>query len=110
MSFFASLSQGYLDNQLVEFHQILYMHSSWQDLAWDYYVIFRKFVPKLWPMIYAEISFPLNILRTDFFSPNFIYAFILTRSILGFLHVIFRTFVPESWPLIYTKNCFRSIS
>ena len=70
------------------------------------HVIFRKFVPKLWPMIYAEISFPLNILRTDFFSPNFIYAFILTRSILGFLHVIFRTFVPESWPLIYTKKLF----
>ena len=28
-------------------------------------------------------------------SPNFIYAFILTRSTLGLLHIIFRTFVPE---------------
>ena len=70
------------------------------------HVIFRKFVPKLWSMIYAEISFWLNILRTGFFSPNFIYAFILTRSSLGFLHVIFRTFVPESWHLIYAKNLF----
>ena len=32
------------------------------------------------------------------FSPNFIYAFILTRSRLGLLHVIFRTIVPELWP------------
>ena len=39
-----------------------------------------------------------------------IYAFILTRSSLGFLHVIFHTFVPELWPLIYTKKNFHSIS
>ena len=64
-----------------------------------------------------QISFTLNILRTNrliltklyktiytdkiyvgivscHFSPNFIYAFILTRSSLGLLHVIFGTFVP----------------
>ena len=40
------------------------------------------------------------------FSPNFIYAFILTRSTLGLLHIIFRTFVPEFWPLIYAKISF----
>ena len=28
----------YLENQLVEYHQILYMHSYWQDLAWDCYM------------------------------------------------------------------------
>ena len=28
-------------------------------------VIFRPFVPVLWPLIYAKISFPFNILRTD---------------------------------------------
>ena len=39
----------------------------------------------------------------DRISPNFIYAFILTRSMLGLLHIIFRTFVPELWPLIYAK-------
>ena len=27
----------YLENQLVEFHQILYMHSYLQDLAWNGY-------------------------------------------------------------------------
>ena len=31
------VSDQYLENHLVEFHQILYMHSSWQDLAWDCY-------------------------------------------------------------------------
>ena len=39
----------------------------------------------------------------DRLSPNFIYAFILTRSMLGLLHIIFRTFVPELWPLIYSE-------
>ena len=39
-------------------------------------------------------------------SPNFINAFILTRSTLGLFHIIFRTFVPELWPVIYSKNWF----
>ena len=33
------------------------------------HVIFRTFVPELWPLIYAKILYPLNILRqkmTDF--------------------------------------------
>ena len=42
----------------------------------------------------------------DRISPNFIYAFILTRSTLGVLHIIFCTFLPELWPLIYSKNWF----
>ena len=29
------------------------------------HVIFQKFVPELWPFICAQISFPLNILRTN---------------------------------------------
>ena len=37
---------------------------------------------------------------------NFIYAYILTRSMLGVLHIIFCTFVPELWPLIYAKILF----
>ena len=47
------------------FHQILYMHSFWQDLALgSLHVIYRKFVPELWPFIYVKSSFPLNIFRT----------------------------------------------
>ena len=42
----------------------------------------------------------------DRISPNFIYAFLLTRSKLGLLHIIFRTFVLELWPLIYSKILF----
>ena len=42
----------------------------------------------------------------DRISPNFIYAFILTRSTLGLLHIIFRAFVPVLWPLIYSKISF----
>ena len=36
----------------------------------------------------------------DRISPNFIYAFILTRSTLRLLAVIFGKFVIELWPLI----------
>ena len=32
----------YLENQLVEFHQILYMHLYLQDLAWDCYTTFLE--------------------------------------------------------------------
>ena len=39
----------------------------------------------------------------DRISPNFIYAFILTRSRFGLLHIIFCTIVPELWPLIYAS-------
>ena len=46
--------------------QILYVHWYWHDLALDCYVIFPKFVLELWPLINAKISFPLNILRTNF--------------------------------------------
>ena len=96
-------------------------------------VIFRTFVPELWPLIYAKISFPHIILRTNWlifvlelwpliyakfgfcsiswepigrFSPNFIYAFILTRSNLGLLHNTFWVNVLELWPLIYAKISF----
>ena len=37
--------------------------------------LFPKFVPELWPFIYAKISFPLNIMRKNWHMlPNFIYA------------------------------------
>ena len=70
--------------------------------------IFCTFVSsKLWPLIYARISFPLNILRKNWQnSPNFIYALILTRSRLGLLHKIVRIFVLELWPLIYARILF----
>ena len=29
------------------------------------HVIFRTFVPELWPLIYTKIWYPLNILRTN---------------------------------------------
>ena len=30
-----------------------------------FHIIFRTFVPELWPLIYAKNLFPLNILRTN---------------------------------------------
>ena len=34
------VSAQYLKNKLTDFHQILYMHWYWQDLAWDFYTSF----------------------------------------------------------------------
>ena len=42
----------------------------------------------------------------DRISPNFIYAFILTKSTLGLLHNIFCILVLELWPLIYSEILF----
>ena len=42
----------------------------------------------------------------DICSPNFIFAFILTRSSLILLQFFFRKFVPELWPFIYAKISF----
>ena len=39
----------------------------------------------------------------DRIAPNFIYAIILTRSMLGLLHISFCSLLPELWPLIYSN-------
>ena len=141
------LSAQYLENKLTDFHQILYMHSYWQDLSWDCYKSFFVhlyqsyslwFTPKLcfrtlsweqndrispnfyicihsdkiyirivayhffhiWTRVMAPWFLPIFWFCSisweplDRISPNFIYAFIFTRSSLGLLHIIFRTFVP----------------
>ena len=72
------------------------------------HVIFGTFVPELWPLLYAKILYPLNVLRTNWLivTKFCIYAFILIRSRLGLLHMIFRTFVLVLWPLIYARFLF----
>ena len=84
-------------------------HSYWQDLALNWYTSFfahllqshgPRFMPKF---CFRSISWK----QMDRISPNFIYAFILTRSTLELLHIIFGTFVPELWPLIDLKISFR---
>ena len=102
------VSAQYLENQSVEFHQILYMHSSWQNLAWDCYLHFSEICTRV-----MALDLRLNFISVQYlenkwtkFHQIFIYAFILTRSTLGLLHIIFRTFVPELWPLIYAKISF----
>ena len=102
------VSAQYLENYLIYFHQILYMHLYWQDLAWDCYTSFfgnlyqshgPLFMPKF---CFRSISWEPN----GRISPNFIYAFILVRSSLGLLHFFFHIFVPELWPLIYVEISF----
>ena len=114
-SFFAHLYQCYgpwlmpkcrfrsiLENKWTEFHQILYMHSYWQDLFSDCYTSFFAHLYQYYgPWFMPKCRFrSITWEQIDRISPNFIYAFILTRSILGLLHIIFCTYVLELWPLV----------
>ena len=65
--------------------------------------IFRQFVPELWPLIYAEISFPLNILRTYWHFFIIFYICIHIDKIYVWIVTYFSHFVPVLWPLIYSK-------
>ena len=84
------------------------MHLYWQDLEWDCClsfspILYQSYGPWFLPKFpFLSISWE----HMDIISPNFICAFILTRSRLGLLHFIFHTFLPELWPLIYAKISF----
>ena len=80
------VSAQYLENHLVEFHQILYMHSSWQDLAW---VPFFAHLHRIMALdLNRNFDFcSISRKQTDIFSPNFIYAFTLTREFIQILYV-----------------------
>ena len=84
------------------------MHSYGQELRWNCYTsffahLYQSYSPWFMPKSdFHSISWE----QIDRISPNFIYAFILTRSALGLLPIIFCTFVPELWLLIYAKILF----
>ena len=84
---------------------MFYVHWYWQDLGWDCTChcahLYQSYDPWISPefLRFRSISWE----QIDRFSPNFISAFILTRSRLGLLHLIFHIFVPELWPLIYCR-------
>ena len=94
------VSAQYVEIKLTEFHQIIYMHSYWQDLACDCYTsffaqLFHSYGP------FMALDFRRNFVFAQYvenklteFYPNLYNVFILARSSLGLLHVIFRTFVP----------------
>ena len=113
--------------ELTFFLQILYMHSYWQDLAWDFYTsffahLYQNHDPWFTPIFFFQY---LENKMTEFHQILYMHSYwqdllkdcctlfftnqtnkILTRSLLGLLHIIFRTFVPELWPLIYSKSLF----
>ena len=49
------VSAQYLENLLTNFHQILYMHGYWQDLAWDFYMLFFSYFYKSYGPWFATI-------------------------------------------------------
>ena len=105
------VSTQYLENELMEFDQILHMHCYWQDLGWEntrqfssdsnrvmalddwWYLSEFCFRSISWEWIYG-------------IWPNFAYALILTRSRLGLLCIHFCKFITELWPLIDVRISF----
>ena len=66
------------------------------------HIIFRTFVLELWPLIYADFCFRLiSLEKTDRFSLNFIYSFILPRS-------RFMTYCNRVMALDSCQNFFRT--
>ena len=72
------VSAKYLQKSFIEFIQILYAHWYRHDLAWNCNTLFFPNSYQSYGPFYAEISFPLNILRTTrhIFTIAFIYALI----------------------------------
>ena len=56
----------YLENKWAKFHQIfIYAFILTRSKLGLLHIIYRTFVLELWTLIYAKISFPFNILRTN---------------------------------------------
>ena len=106
------VSAQYLKNELIDFHQILYMHSSWQDPAWDCYMsffayFFQSYGPWFTPKFHLR---SIAWEQIDRFSPNFI-----VHSIWQYLawdcYTSLFAYLYQRYGLWFTtKFCFRSIS
>ena len=68
------VSFQYLEKKCEEFHQILYMHSYWQDILWDYYTsFFAHLCQSYGPWFTPKFRFrPISSEEMDKFWPNFI--------------------------------------
>ena len=74
-------------------------------------IIFCKFVPELWPLIYFPISFPLNILRTTLqFFHRILYMHLYWQDLVWDCYTSFFGNLYQSYgPLLTPKFRFRSI-
>ena len=102
------VSTQYLENELMEFHQVLHMHWYCQNLGCDYYIyasilqIYNR-VNSHW--FESEFSFrAISCEQIDRIWQKFAYA--LTRSRYGLLLVNIRKFITELWPLIDVRILF----
>ena len=81
------VSAQYHENTLTEFHQLSYIciHIDKIYVLNVTHQFSHIFLPELWLLIDAKLSFPLNILRTNWQNFTKCYICILvTRSTLGF--------------------------
>ena len=72
------------------------------------HAIFGKFVPELWPLIYAIISFPLNFLRIGVFH-QILYMHSYSQDLRLGYHSLFFAYLYQSYgPWFAPKFCFFS--
>ena len=104
------ISAHYLENKLIEFYQILYMHLYWQDLGGDFFTsFFAHLYQSSGPWYTSEFLFcSISWKIIGRISSNFIHAFILTRSMLGLLPVSFCLFVTDMALDLCQNFCFCS--
>ena len=102
------VSALYLEVKLTDFPKTLYLHSYWQDQHSDCYTSFFVHLYKSYdPWFTIKFRFrSLSWGQIDRILPNFIYAFILTRSTLGLLHIIFRKLVTSVMALDLRQKKF----
>ena len=106
------ISAQYLENKSTEFHQILSLHLYWQVLAWDCNTsFFLHLYQSYGPWFTPKFRFPsISWEQIGRISPNFIYAFTLTRSSMGLIHIIFLHLNQSYGSLCTPKFLFHSIS
>ena len=91
--------------------RVIYMHIDKIYVTYHFFLqISNRDMALDWPQNFVSAQ---RLENKSILSPNFIYAFIFTKSRLGLLPVIFDIFVTELWPLIYARilfllNIFRS--
>ena len=109
------VSVQYLEHKWTEFHQSFTYAFIWTKSTLGLvHIIFRRFVPELWPLIYAKISFPFNILRTNGQNFNKFYICIHVNKIYvgiathHFSHICTRVMVLDLCQIPFQFNILRT--
>ena len=75
------VSAQYLENQMVEVHQVLYMHLPWQNLAWDCYRSFSHMSTRVMALDLSQ-NFVSAQVAVEFLFPKMYYLIAIYQRIV----------------------------